>query len=112
MKWKLWPRTSWLLLPMSLPTCANSSATEAAIMDQRGVSGDQTRSTYMLGSQQPKQRTTIMLRRLLPCLFVLLWNYDLPAQTPYYQGKTIRLVAGTPPAKVYDSYVRPVGRVI
>jgi tripartite-type tricarboxylate transporter receptor subunit TctC len=48
----------------------------------------------------------MMLRRVFPFLFVLLWNYDLPAQTPYYQGKTIRLVAGTPAGSVYDSYAR------
>ena len=48
----------------------------------------------------------MMLRWVFPFLFVLLWNYDLPAQTPYYQGKTIRLVAGTPAGSVYDSYAR------
>ena len=47
-----------------------------------------------------------MLRRVFPFLCVLLWTYDLPAQTPYYQGKTIRLVAGTPAGSVYDSYAR------
>lgn len=60
----------------------------------------------MLRPPQPKQRTTMMLRWVFPFLFVLLWNYDLPAQTPYYQGKTIRLVAGTPAGSVYDSYAR------
>jgi tripartite-type tricarboxylate transporter receptor subunit TctC len=55
---------------------------------------------------QPKQRTAMMLRRVFPFLLVLFWNYDLPAQTPYYQGKTIRLVAGTPAGSVYDSYAR------
>ena len=30
----------------------------------------------------------------------------MPAQTPYYQGKTIRLVAGTPAGSVYDTYAR------
>src|SRR5688500_19900377 len=55
---------------------------------------------------QPRQRTTMMPRRAFPFLLVLLWNYDLPAQTPYYQGKTIRLVAGTPAGSVYDSYAR------
>ena len=47
-----------------------------------------------------------MLRRVFPFLFVFIWDYDLPAQTPYYQGKTIRLVAGTPAGSVYDSYAR------
>jgi tripartite-type tricarboxylate transporter receptor subunit TctC len=48
----------------------------------------------------------MMLRRAFPFLFVLLWIHDLPAQTPYYQGKTIRLVAGTPAGSVYDTYAR------
>jgi tripartite-type tricarboxylate transporter receptor subunit TctC len=48
----------------------------------------------------------MMLLRVFPFLFVLFWNYDLPAQTPYYQGKTIRLVAGTPAGSVYDTYAR------
>ena len=48
----------------------------------------------------------MMLRRLFPFLFVFLWNHDLHAQTPYYQGKTIRLVAGTPAGSVYDTYAR------
>jgi tripartite-type tricarboxylate transporter receptor subunit TctC len=48
----------------------------------------------------------MMLRRVFPFLLVLFWNYDLLAQTPYYQGKTIRLVAGTPAGSVYDSYAR------
>jgi tripartite-type tricarboxylate transporter receptor subunit TctC len=48
----------------------------------------------------------MILRRVFPFLFVLLWTYDLQAQTPYYQGKTIRLVAGTPAGSVYDTYAR------
>ena len=48
----------------------------------------------------------MMLRRAFPFLFVLLWIHELPAQTPYYQGKTIRLVAGTPAGSVYDTYAR------
>ena len=47
-----------------------------------------------------------MFRRVFPVLVVLLWNSELQAQTPYYQGKTIRLVAGTPAGSVYDSYAR------
>jgi len=54
----------------------------------------------------------MMLRWVFPFLFVLLWNYDLPAQTPYYQGKTIRLVAGTPAGSVYDSYARLVAQFL
>jgi tripartite-type tricarboxylate transporter receptor subunit TctC len=60
----------------------------------------------MLGPTQAGRRTTMMLRRFFPFLFVLLWNYDLQAQTPFYQGKIIRLVAGTPAGSVYDTYAR------
>jgi tripartite-type tricarboxylate transporter receptor subunit TctC len=48
----------------------------------------------------------MMLPRVFPFLCVLLWSFSLHAQTPYYQGKTIRLVAGTPAGSVYDTYAR------
>lgn len=51
-----------------------------------------------------------MLRRVFAFLFVLLWHCDLQAQAPFYQGKTIRLVAGTPAGSVYDSYARLVAQ--
>jgi tripartite-type tricarboxylate transporter receptor subunit TctC len=47
-----------------------------------------------------------MLSTLLVLLVVLLWNSELPAQTHFYGGKTIRLVAGTPAGSVYDTYAR------
>jgi tripartite-type tricarboxylate transporter receptor subunit TctC len=53
-----------------------------------------------------KTKDDVMFRRIFPFLWVLLWNYDLQAQTSYYQGKTIRLVAGTPAGSVYDTYAR------
>ena len=45
-------------------------------------------------------------------LFVLLWTFDTQAQTAFYQGKTIRLVAGTPAGSVYDLYARMVAQFI
>ena len=37
---------------------------------------------------------------------------NVQAQTPFYQGKTIRLVAGTPAGSVYDLYARMVAQFI
>ena len=53
-----------------------------------------------------------MLPPLFAFLFVLLWTLNVQAQTPFYQGKTIRLVAGTPAGSVYDLYARMVAQFI
>jgi tripartite-type tricarboxylate transporter receptor subunit TctC len=53
-----------------------------------------------------------MLRHALGLFFVLVWAPNLPAQTSFYQGKTIRLVAGTPAGSVYDLYARLVAQFI
>jgi tripartite-type tricarboxylate transporter receptor subunit TctC len=45
-------------------------------------------------------------------LFVLSWNSDLRAQSSFYQGKTMRLVAGTPAGSVYDTYARLVAQFL
>ena len=45
-------------------------------------------------------------------LVVLLWPFSLHAQAPFYQGKTIRLVVGTPAGSVYDLYARLVAQFI
>jgi len=36
----------------------------------------------------------------------LLWHSDLAAQTPYYQGKTIRLIVGYPAGSAHDIWAR------
>lgn len=41
---------------------------------------------------------------------MVFWPYTLNAQAPYYQGKTIRMVAGTPAGSVYDLYARMVAQ--
>ena len=43
---------------------------------------------------------------------IFLWCAPLHAQTPFYQGKTIRLVAGTPAGSVYDLYARMVAQFL
>lgn len=53
-----------------------------------------------------------MRRILYSFLLILIGSFDLQAQTPFYQGKTIRLVAGTPAGSVYDLYARLVAQFI
>jgi tripartite-type tricarboxylate transporter receptor subunit TctC len=53
-----------------------------------------------------------MLPSILVLLLVAIWPASVRAQTPYYQGKTIRLVAGTPAGSVYDLYARMVAQFI
>ncbi|MGH7930862.1 MAG: Bug family tripartite tricarboxylate transporter substrate binding protein [Candidatus Binatia bacterium] len=43
---------------------------------------------------------------ILVALFLLSWTSTLPAQTPFYQGKTITIVVGTKAGDVYDLYPR------
>jgi tripartite-type tricarboxylate transporter receptor subunit TctC len=51
-----------------------------------------------------------MFRRLhiaiLATLMLMLWSSASPAQTPYYAGKTITIIAGTTAGDVYDLYAR------
>jgi tripartite-type tricarboxylate transporter receptor subunit TctC len=47
-----------------------------------------------------------MVAILVSALFVLLANSAVHAQTPFYQGKTITIVAGTKAGDVYDLYAR------
>ena len=53
-----------------------------------------------------------MLPTVFAFLFLLLWTFNAQAQTAFYQGKTIRLVAGTPAGSVYDLYARLVAQFI
>ena len=39
-------------------------------------------------------------------LFILLWSVEVAAQTPYYQGKTIRVVVGYPAGSAHDLWAR------
>src|SRR5688500_11478985 len=49
------------------------------------------------------------MRRIGFCfLFLLASNPGLQAQAPYYQGKIIRLVVGSPAGSNYDQYARLV----
>lgn len=46
------------------------------------------------------------MSRILATLVLLLWSSAGLAQTPYYAGKTITIVAGTKAGDVYDLYAR------
>jgi tripartite-type tricarboxylate transporter receptor subunit TctC len=39
-------------------------------------------------------------------LCLLLWSFNAHAQAPFYQGKTIRIIVGTPPGNLYDLWAR------
>src|SRR6266436_366376 len=49
-----------------------------------------------------------MVRALFISIVVLLWSFDLQAQTPFYQGKTITIIAAAKAGDVYDLYPRLV----
>lgn len=47
-----------------------------------------------------------MKRIIFGLLFLLAWNSSLQAQTPFYQGKTMKLVVGSSAGSTYDQYGR------
>jgi tripartite-type tricarboxylate transporter receptor subunit TctC len=47
-----------------------------------------------------------MKRIIFNVLVLLIWNSSVQAQAPFYQGKTIRLVVGSPAGSNYDQYSR------
>jgi tripartite-type tricarboxylate transporter receptor subunit TctC len=51
-----------------------------------------------------------MTRILFGFFFLLLWNSSLHAQTPFYQGKTITLIAGTTAGSQYDAHARLIAQ--
>lgn len=49
---------------------------------------------------------------ILILFLALQWPAQLHAQAPFYQGKTIRLIAGTPAGSVYDTYSRLIAQFL
>ena len=47
---------------------------------------------------------------ILAVSLVILWTANLFAQTPYYQGKTIRLIVGSTAGSAYDGYMRLIAQ--
>jgi len=52
------------------------------------------------------RKESAMRRILFSVLLALVFASDLEAQTPFYQGKTITLIAGVTAGSVYDAYAR------
>jgi tripartite-type tricarboxylate transporter receptor subunit TctC len=51
-----------------------------------------------------------MKRIVLGFFILLVWNSGLHAQTPFYQGKTITLIAGTTAGSQYDAHARLIAQ--
>jgi len=47
-----------------------------------------------------------MKHALLVILCSFLWTISASAQAPFYQGKTIRVIVGTPSGNLYDFWAR------
>jgi tripartite-type tricarboxylate transporter receptor subunit TctC len=47
-----------------------------------------------------------MKKFVFSLLCVLLWSVGAHAQAPFYQGKTMRVIVGTPPGNLYDLWAR------
>ena len=47
-----------------------------------------------------------MKTAFLSFLCLLSWNFDAHAQAPFYQGKTLTVIVGTPPGNLYDLWAR------
>jgi tripartite-type tricarboxylate transporter receptor subunit TctC len=51
------------------------------------------------------------MKRMIFVIFLLLtWNPAVEAQAPFYQGKTITFITGSPAGDLFDLYVRTVGQ--
>ncbi|MGH7798631.1 MAG: Bug family tripartite tricarboxylate transporter substrate binding protein [Candidatus Binatia bacterium] len=51
-----------------------------------------------------------MRTMILGVSLVVLWPANVFAQTPYYQGKTIRLIVGSTAGSTYDGYMRLIAQ--
>jgi len=51
-----------------------------------------------------------MRRIIFSALLFFAWSSDLAAQTPFYQGKTITLIAGTTAGSQYDAHARLIAQ--
>ena len=49
-----------------------------------------------------------MTKALMLLLGLFFWTVSADAQTPFYQGKTVNVIVGTPPGNLYDLWARLV----
>jgi tripartite-type tricarboxylate transporter receptor subunit TctC len=54
----------------------------------------------------------LVYRAIFILFFVLLWSYELRAQTSFYQGKTVTIVVGSSAGTVYDLYARLIAQFL
>ena len=47
-----------------------------------------------------------MRKMIGPLLCFFIWSVGAHAQAPFYQGKTIKMIVGTPPGNLYDLWAR------
>jgi tripartite-type tricarboxylate transporter receptor subunit TctC len=62
---------------------------------------------HSLGVQTLSRRRTV--RGFVALLAILAWCRSSPAQTPYYQGKTINIIVGYPAGTTHDIWARMIG---
>ena len=55
-------------------------------------------------------QSTLAVKGSIALLVLLLWCQSLPAQGPFYQGKTINLVVGYPAGTTHDIWARMVAQ--
>lgn len=55
-------------------------------------------------------RRLLTYRAVFVLFFFLLWTYDLGAQTPFYQGKTLTIIVGSTAGTAYDLYARLIAQ--
>src|ERR1041384_7800928 len=60
----------------------------------------------MIGSGNPARRGREMKKIWLVIFGSCLFSFPANAQSPFYQGKTIRVIVGTPPGNLYDFWAR------
>jgi tripartite-type tricarboxylate transporter receptor subunit TctC len=61
-----------------------------------------------LGAQ--KFPSMLAAKCLIALLAILLWCQSSPAQTPYYQGKTINIIVGYPAGTTHDIWARMIAQ--
>ena len=52
------------------------------------------------------------MKRMILAIFLLLSWSPAQAQAPFYQGKTITFITGSPAGDLFDIYVRTVGQFL
>src|SRR4051794_29116962 len=103
-RWSPWPGMSWPPRRKLLDACVSYWAIKS-------FAEERVRRTVTTRINNPRQRSgarwrDTMLSTICAFLMVFLWSFDVQAQTPFYQGKTVTIIVGTKAGDVYDLYPR------